>query len=281
MKTVLVTGDTGLVGSHVISALKKRATVIGLSRRHKESQDYETINFDLAKDGPLHISNVDAIFHLAADTACDDAKSAFATNVRGTQKMLELAKTNHVESFVYASTGGIYGFGKKPFKESDKPKPSNTYTKTKYSAELLCKHYSRHMPVVVLRYFYPYGPTERNRLINRLVNKIRHGDTIELNTAGAPVINPIAVHDAAMATIKSAKPLSNYNVFNIGGMEKVSILQLVRIIERQMGKEAILKYNNLKIGNMVGDITKAEKAIKFKPRIPLQRGIKEIIEKQN
>lgn len=279
MKTVLVTGDNGLVGSHVTSALKKKMRVIGLSRRHEKSMDYETVDFDLASAAEPPISGVDIVIHLAADTECKDEKSAFATNVAGTEKMLELAKRNNVESFVYASTGGVYGFGKKAFKETAKPKHHNIYSKTKYSAELLCKQYSRYFPVVILRYFFPYGYTDKNRLINRLVNKIRDSDVVEINTGGRPVINPIAVRDAAQATIKSIKPLSDYNIFNIGGSEKVSILEIVNLIEKELNTKAKITYNNNKAGNLLGDITKAAKLLKFEPKISLKQGIKDLAKK--
>lgn len=276
MKTILVTGDSGLIGSNLMPELKKKMKVIGLGRKH-ERKNYKTINLDLAKDDLPSIPEIDAVIHLAADIECKNQINAFATNVLGTKKLLEFSKMNDVKSFIYASTGAVYGFGNKPFKETDKLKPHNFYSKTKYDAELLCTQYSQYFPVTILRYFFPYGCTDKDRLINRLVNKVRNNEPVELNIKGRPVINPMAVKDAARATVKAIRPISQCNTFNIGGKEAVSILQIVRIIEDQLGKRAIIKYNDKQVGNMVGDITRAEKILNFKPRITLKRGIKEII----
>ena len=132
----------------------------------------------------------------------------------------------------------------------------------------------------MLRYFFPYGQTDKNRLINRLINKIKNNEIVELNVDGKPIINPVTVQDAAKVTIATMKPLSEYNVFNIGGSETVSILQLMKIIEEQLGMKARITYNNHKIENMVGDITKAKELLSFKPEITLERGIEDILKEQ-
>ena len=271
---VLVTGDSGYIGRQLASSLKKKGfEVVGLDMRH-DKPGYETIDFNLTKPGFPRVSNISAIFHLAADTECSDAERAFNINVKGTEKMLDLAKKNNAV-FIYASTGGVYGFGSRPFKETDKTKPDNAYTKTKVQAEEMCKKYSYHFPVTILRYFFPYGAGDDRRLVNRLVKKITTGETVELNIEGRPVINPVAMQDAIDVTIKSMC-LQGFNILNIGGKENTSILELVRLIEKETKHKAKIIYNGKKIGDLVGDIAKAKKILGYEPKISLKNGIKEL-----
>lgn len=273
----LVTGDNGYIGRHLAAALRKNGfKVVGLDLRH-DAADYETIDFDLTKPGLPKISDIDAIFHLAADTECKNDDTAFNINVKGTEKMLGLAKKNR-SVFIYTSTGGVYGFGKKPFKESDEPKPENVYAKTKIQAEGLCRKYSVHFPVCILRYFFPYGPGSDIRLVNRLVKKIQTGDTIEINIDGKPIINPVAMQDAINATVKSIG-LEGFNIINIGGREQASVLDIINMIEGELGQKAKISCNNKNVGNLVGDISKASEILEFKPKISLKHGIIDLISK--
>lgn len=273
---VLVTGDSGYIGKQLAASLMKKGfEVVGLDLRHA-SAGYQAVDFDLTKPGIPNISGLSAIFHLAADTECPDEEHAFRINVKGTEKMLDLAKRNKA-TFVYVSTGGVYGFKDTPARETDKPKPDSTYTKTKYQAETLCKKYSKDFPVVILRYFFPYSASDDNRrLMNRLIHKIKNGETVELNEGGKPVINPIAMQDAIDATIKAIS-CQSFDIFNIGGNEKVSILDIVRIIEKGLGIPAKMTYNGKSVSNMIGDISKAKTKLKFSPKTGIKEGIREII----
>lgn len=270
---ILVTGDNGFIGSHLANTLKKDGhEVIGLDLKHGQ-KDYQTVDFDITK--PMtHLSNADVIFHLAADVECKNKRQGYKINVEGTKNILEIAKNLSVKSFIYISTGGVYGFGDKPFKETDKVAPHNFYSMTKYKAELLSKAYSKYFPVVVIRYFFPYSSDGNTRLINRLVNQIRNSEMIELNASGKPIINPIYIDDAIEATIKLMKPQKNFNIFNIGGAENTGILDIIRIIEKELGIKANIRFNKKKIGNMIGDVTKAKKLLKFKPKTGIKQGIK-------
>lgn len=272
---VLVTGDSGHIGRQLVSSLKKRGfEVVGLDLKH-DTTDYETVDFDLTKPGLPRVPDIGAIFHLAADTEGTDSDRCFKINVKGTEKMLDLARKNKA-IFVYASTGGIYGFNDKPFKETDKANPDGVYAKTKTQAEELCKKYSTYFPVIILRYFFPYGTGDDRRLVNRLIKKIQISETVELNACGKPIINPIAMSDAMEATIRSMS-LQGFNILNVGGKDNVSILNIVKLIEKELGKKAKIIYNDKKVSNLVGDITKTKKILGFEPRTDIKTGIRELV----
>jgi len=280
MKKVLITGDNGFVGSHLANALQKGKgfEVVGLSIKHKPNLSYKTIDFDLAQPRFPPISDIDIVLHLAADVECQNKEAAYKVNVGGTKKLLELSKKNEIKSFVYASTGSVYGFREAAFKETDPPSPQGTYAKTKYQAELLCKQYSKYFPVTILRYFYPYGKLyDDRRLINRLISNVKSAKLIELNINAKPVINPINISDAVDITVKAAEPVSQFEIFNIAGKERVSILQLIKIIEKQLKIKAKIKYNNKEVGNIIGETTKTEKIFRFEPRVSLEEGISELV----
>ena len=273
---VLVTGDNGYIGRKLaISLAKKGFEVTGLDIRHDHA-DYETVDFDLTGPNMPNITGLSAIFHLAADTECKDEERAFRINVKGTEKMLDLAKRNK-STFIYVSTGGIYGFREAASKESDKPNPENYYAKTKQQAEELCRKYSKDFPVVILRYFFPYSASDDNRrLMNRLIFKIKNDEPVELNEGGKPTINPIAMKDAIDATIK-AMNCTGFDIFNISGPDSITILDIVRMIEKELGTKAKISYNGKSVGNMIGDMTKAKSKLKFSPKTGIKEGIREII----
>lgn len=286
MKRILITGVEGFIGQNLANKLKKKFEVIGLDLK-ADKKDYEIIVHNLASAKSIEINKkIDVIVHLAALTNpafCEQNKNiAQRINVKGTKKLLNFAKQRGVRKFVFASSGGVYGFKNRMLSEKSKTKPFNVYTRTKCEAEKLAKQYSKYFQVIILRYFFPYGPfSNKDQLINRLINNIKQGKAVTLNKNGAPKINPIHINDLVKATILACKTNRKFEIINIAGKEILSIKEIAQIIGEQLRKNPKFSLTNKKIENMMGDTRKAQRVLGFTPRIRFRKGIKRILLKED
>ena len=183
-----------------------------------------------------------------------------------------------IDSFIYASTGGVYGYSKDKLTEDSPVSPNDFHDITKYNSEMLVNYYSQYFSTTILRYFFPYGPGQTNRLIPSLINKIKAGEPITIYNDGRnPKINPIYISDAVELTKRSIL-LSGENTVNIAGTEVISILELSKLIGLLIGKNVKFKYAvEKRITDMIGDITKSLSLLGYTPTISLEKGLKRTI----
>jgi len=272
---VLITGISSSLGILIARRLSKNHEIIGISTR--TLKEFKTIKFDLGSDKSLMIEPVDVCIHLAFITdanKCENDPYAYKVNILGTKNVLNYCKRNKVKKFILGSTGGVYGFSKKLLKENMEAHPYNAYASMKYQAEQMAKKYSSYFDVVVLRYFFPYGPeTKEDSLINNLINNVRKGKKIILHKDGKPAINPIFVEELVEATsLFCLKKFKGFNIFNIAGPEKASIKEIILMISSIIGKGPVFEPSGKVFGDMVGDINKLQDY--HKPKIGLRQGLK-------
>jgi nucleoside-diphosphate-sugar epimerase len=220
---ILVTGAAGFIGRHLVTHLAARHEVIALTRSEvhaASNKQWATVAMDLA--GPLETrrlpTRIDAIISLAQAnvTFPESADSLFAVNTAAVQHLLDYAKRAEIRRFVLASTGDVYGTRSGMCRESDDVFPKSFYAVTKYAAELLTAPYSDYFQSCVLRLFQPYGPGQSGRLLQRLAECIRHGQSIRLNQEGRPLLSPIYITDVTTA-FETASQCDYSGVLNVAG----------------------------------------------------------------
>lgn len=277
---ILITGINSKLGTLIARKLSENHEVIGLDLR--SSGEFKTIKFDLGSNKALDIDTVDVCLHFAFITDpkyCEEKKEkAYNVNVLGTKKILDCCKNKKIKKFILISTGGVYGFNDKVLKEDMELQPSDAYSSMKYEAEQLAEGYSNYFDVVILRYFFPYGPeTKQETLINRLINNIKSGKKIILHNNGKPVINPIFITDLVEATcLFCVDKFNGFNIFNVAGPENAPIKKIALIIGSILDKEAVFEPNNKVSKDMVASIDKL--SMYYKPRIELRQGLKMTID---
>lgn len=269
VKSVLLTGVSGLVGSHLYSRLVKNYNLTVLSRLPSTLSGATSFQVDLSSEWTMEQlpENVDIIIHLAQSRNYkhfpESARDIFNVNTRSTLKLLDYARSSGVKTFIYTSTGGIYKSQTNLIDERSEINPLDDlgfYFASKLSSEILAMNYTKYFDVQILRPFFIYGPGgNSNSLVWKLRQKIVDDEAIELHGENGISINPIYVDDFCGALLKLIDT-SKSRVLNIAGKEVVSIRELSLKIGRIIGMDPKFKHLEHK-KSLVADISKLESTI--------------------
>ena len=298
----LVTGCAGFIGSHLVDKLLELDyKVIGIDcltdyypRAVKEDniaivlehKDFEFIDKDI-----LEISKfpgVDYVFHLAAQAGVRASwGSSFEiytrNNIEATQKLLESYKDRKIKKFVFASSSSVYGDAELPMKENSLLKPVSPYGVTKLAGENLCYLYWKNynLPTVSLRFFTVYGPRQRpDMAIHKFVKAMLNNEEIIVYGDGEQTRDFTYVDDVVEANILTANREIEGEVFNMGGCSRISVNELIGIMERAIGRRAKVKYTEKQKGDVRdtwADVSKAEKVLGWMPKTKIEEGLEKYI----
>ena len=221
MKSILVTGSAGFIGSNLVLRLlegKEPVKIVGLdnmnnyydpslkeyrlsvikgkAKEHPEHK-YEFVKGDLADkalvDSLFAEYKFDIVVNLAAQAgvrySIENPDAYIQSNIIGFYNILEACRHNPVEHLVYASSSSVYGGNKKvPFAVEDRvDNPVSLYAATKKSNELFAHCYSKlyNIPSTGLRFFTVYGPAGRPDMAYfGFTNKLLRGETIQIYNYG-------------------------------------------------------------------------------------------------
>jgi UDP-glucose 4-epimerase len=277
---VLVTGANGFIGSAFVRAASGSHEVFALARTPgPKLSGVEWVMHDLVE--PLALARlperIDAVVHLAQSRRYrdfpDGAYDVFDVNTRSTLELLEYARRAGARSFVFTSSGGVYGYSYEHFAETDPVSPLNFYFTSKYSAEMLIANYQRFFNTVVLRLFFVYGPGQDRMLIPTLIDRIASGDAVTVEGDPGLRINPIYIDDA-VRVFEPALQFSGAGVFNVAGDEAVTITDLVEVVGEVMEREPLIEHaEGDSSGDLLGDNGQMREVLGVVPEVPLREGL--------
>lgn len=271
-RSVLVTGATGLIGRAVVQRLIQQGdNVIAIVRPQSSAQlpkGVARIEIDLAQASATSLARIghfQAVIHLAQAPGWHDfpkhAGQVAALNVAAAAHLAEAAVEAGADTFIMASSGGIYGPSDHPISETAPIRPAaelGFYLATKAAAEQLLRYFEQRVRIHVLRPFFVYGAGQAEAfLMPRLIRSIREGLPIRLEGETGPRLNPIYVDDAASA-FTAALDLHQPTIANIAGPEIVSIRDAAELLATILGKPAIYSIVDGNPGNFVADTTRME-----------------------
>ena len=307
MTTSLVTGGHGFVGGWLAKALVERGDrVISFDRRGRDDRpsalgmlgvedDVAQVQADLTDleqvGKALADFDVDAVFHLAAETIVGDVAASpvrgFESNVRGTWTVLEASRRHGVERVVVASSDKAYGaHDDLPYREDFALRPAAPYEASKAAADLIARSYAHSygVPAAVTRFANIYGGGDLNfsRLIPEAVSAAVAGRPPVLRSDGSPERDFLYVEDAAAAYLAIADALDRPEVrgeaFNCGGGRPYAVREVVELIARLSGTGVEPEIRGT--GNPSGEIdrqyvdpTKLRDLIGFEPATDLEAGL--------
>jgi nucleoside-diphosphate-sugar epimerase len=299
----LVTGAAGFIGSHLAAALLDRgAAVVGVDcftdyypraikeRNLEENRLREGFRFAETAiqhaDLPALLDGVTHVFHLAAQAGVRkswgrDFQTYTVNNVDATQLLLEACVGRPIERFVHASSSSVYGDRAPiPMREDALPQPVSPYGVTKMAAEQLgyLYHVNHAVPVVAMRYFTVYGPRQRpDMAFNRFIRAALADEPITLYGDGEQTRDFTFVSDAVAATVAAGERGVNGRSYNIGGGSRVSMNEVIRIIERVAGHAIKITRTDAQKGDMrdtYADTSLARQDLGFVPHVGLEEGIR-------
>jgi len=287
---VLVTGATGLIGHHLLPKLAPVGEVWATSRRLPASSrdDVRWILHDFARGTPPVglPRRIDSVIHLAQATDYRDfpngASQIYDVSAHATQQLLDWAYRVGARRFIFASTGGLYAPSSEALTETSPlaiaEDPLAFYLSAKRIGEMLAERYARVMTIVILRFFFVYGPGQRpNMLFPRLIASIQAGKPILLQGREGTRMNPIYVEDAARAIVPCLE-LTESATINIAGPEVVSMSAISGHIGEALGRRPAFTGDPAAApSNLIGDIERMRARLGA-PLIPPREGIRRMVE---
>jgi UDP-glucose 4-epimerase len=275
---ILVTGATGFIASHLIPALADdghHVIALGHDVSRIPTSATAVLELDLAKPVDLaRLPSVDAIVHLAQANVPfpDGAGPLFAVNTASTERLLEHALRCGAACFVYASSASVYGFGERPWRETDEPRARDFYSATKLASEHLLNSYSDRYSTISLRLVTPYGPGQTNRLIPRLIDRVGR-EPIVLNEGGRPRLNPVFVDDV-VNVVRALLVGDTTGALNVAGEKAVTIRELSEAVGRLTGVEPEFAESDATVGgDLVADTSRMREVLAGQSLVSLEDGL--------
>jgi len=292
----LVIGGNGFIGSHLVDELLKQGwevVVLDFQERRYGPMppSVHFIRGDLNQTYLVReaLTGVEIVFHLAwatiHETSNQDPAADITANLIPSIHLFEACRLMGVRRMVFTSSGGtVYGPAKTlPIAETHPQNPINGYGITKLAAEkyLHMFHHLHGLDYAILRPSVPYGPLQnplgRQGAVAVFLYRIAHNLPITLWGDGSVTRDYFYISDLVRALITTAThPLGEERIFNIGGPEELSLLQLVKHIEDTIEKKAKLEYlpaRNFDASRIVLDTSLMKKTFHWQPEVEIQEGL--------
>lgn len=236
--------------------------------------------------------NINSIIHLAANTgvapSVKDPRVDLESNVFGTFNMLESARLNEVEYFVFASSGAPLGFVEPPLHEELAPHPVSPYGASKLSGEGYCSSYYHtfNINTVALRFGNVYGPGSKNKssVVAKFIKQALQGDICELYGDGNQTRDFIYINDLLEAVIKASDFEKGGEIFQIATGNELTLNELAQelktIFEEETSIEMKLKNVGTRLGDVkrnYSDVTKAREILGWDAKVSLHDGLRETV----
>jgi UDP-glucuronate 4-epimerase len=302
----LVTGGAGFIGSHVCERLLdlghavwslddlndfydpaiKRRTLTEIQQRDKPftSVEGDLLNAPLLRELFTSV-RFDQVIHLAARAgvrpSLQDPALYQRVNVEGTVHLLEAAREHNMKKITIASSSSVYGVNAKvPFSEDDPIfSPISPYAASKLACEALghVYHHVYGMDVVMLRFFTVYGPRQRPDLaIHKFSRLIHFGKPIPVFGDGSTARDYTYVSDIVNGVIAVTKKEFGYQIFNLGESQTVRLSHLIDLLEKALGKKAIIDRQPAQAGDVpitFANVGKARSLLGYTPSVKIEQGI--------
>jgi UDP-glucuronate 4-epimerase len=161
--------------------------------------------------------------------------------------------------------------------------PISPYAATKRAGELLCATYHRlyGLEVSCLRFFTVYGPRQRPDLaIHRFTRLIEAGQAIPVFGDGTTQRDYTYVDDILDGILRALSAGTGYRIYNLGESRTVSLNELIRLIEENLGRKARIERHPLQPGDVprtCADISRARSELGYNPSVPMEEGIRRFV----
>lgn len=308
MSSLLVTGGLGFIGSCFALYMLARypacrivnldaMTYAGRKENAAEAESsgrYTLVHGDIRNRETVDRAmgeGIDAVVHFAAESHVDRSIASpfefISTNVLGTHCLLDAANRHGIKRFIQVSTDEVYGsLGAEGFFTEESPvAPNSPYSASKASADLLARAYHRTfgLPVIITRCSNNYGPRQHpEKLIPLTILRALRDDPIPIYGGGLNVRDWLYVEDYCSAIDAALRRGVSGEVYNIGGHNEKTNLDIARIILAELGKpDSLIRFVPDRPGHdfrYAIEPAKAGRELGWKPKRPFAQGIRETID---
>ena len=306
MKTYLVTGGAGFIGSHLVTALVERGDAVrvldNLSTGRKSNLDHvrsqiEFTEGDLTNPGDVAraVDGVEVVFHQAALASVPrSVAQPLDTNaacVTGTVNVLEAARTHGVRRVVYAGSSSVYGdrTAAAAKHETDLPAPVSPYAAAKAAGELYCQAFTATygLETVSVRYFNVFGPrqdpnSEYAAVIPKFVTRMLAGERPIVFGDGRQSRDFTFVANVVEGNLLAAEATAAAGLtINVACGEQLTLLELIAAINRVLGTELEPVFEPPRAGDVrdsLADISLARRVLGYEPVVDFEEGLRQSID---
>lgn len=304
---LLITGGAGFIGSNLLYYLAGKYPEYYLINFDKLTyagnlenleglaslRRYQFVKGDITDRETVEAlfrKGIDGIIHLAAESHVDrsiDQPDVFIkTNVLGTQILLNMARKYNVARYLQVSTDEVYGsLGAAGYFTEETPlAPNSPYSASKAGADLLVRaaYHTFGLPVMITRCSNNYGPYQfPEKLIPLMITNALEDKELPVYGDGLNIRDWLHVHDHCRGidlVFHYGKP---GEVYNIGGNNEHSNIEIVKIILKELGKpETLIKYIQDRPGHdrrYAIDAGKIKNSLGWVPEIAFEDGIRNTI----
>jgi UDP-glucuronate 4-epimerase len=294
------------------SGIAKEDVKWHVEAKSSKFSNYRFIRMNVENKGELMSlcsrEKFDIIVHLAAQAGVRYSilnPDAYAqSNLVSFLNILEVSRHNPVKHLVYASSSSVYGLNASmPFSVDDNvDHPVSLYAASKKANELMAHTYSHlyKIPTTGLRFFTVYGPWGRPDMAyfsfteamydQKEIQVFNHGkmkrdftyidDIVDgiINIMNKPA-EPDTTWDPL--TPNPSRSTAPYRIYNIGNNQPVELLEFIKEIEKNVGKEAVLSFKEMQPGDVTATWANVDDLIKehnYKPSTTIQEGLAKFVE---
>lgn len=304
--SLLVTGGAGFIGSCFIEHMLQNHPdykVINLDkltyaanldnlRSVEGNPNYTFVQGDIYDSALVAdlMEQVDGCINFAAESHVDNSIKNphifIETNVMGTHNLLHWAREHKVERFLQVSTDEVYGSlgATGYFTESSPIQPSSPYSASKASADLLVEAYNKTfgLPTLITRCSNNYGPHQHiEKLIPLIITRAAKGQPLPIYGDGQNIRDWLYVYDHCAAIDEVFHQGEIGNVYNIGGNNEKTNLQIVKTILQILEKdESLITFVEDRLGHdrrYAIDPTKIRTQLGWEPKVSFEEGIRQTI----
>lgn len=305
MKTHLVTGGAGFIGSHIATALVNRGDKVRIlddfsggfhhNLEHLKDQiEIITACSSCPEKLAAAVEGVDTIFHKASiasvPASLRDPLKSHAACLTSTVNVLNEAHKAGVRRVVLAASSAAYG--DQPFvskRETDTLDPLSPYAAAKIASEYYCKAFTKSfgLETVSLRYFNVYGPrqdpnSEYSAVIPIFVSRMLSGKQPIVYGDGHQSRDFVFVEDVVQANLLAAESDKAVgHSINVACGQQSSLLDLIDAINKALGTEMEPIFEDARPGDVresLADITLARQLLVYEPKVRLTEGLQRSID---
>jgi UDP-glucose 4-epimerase len=307
MRTVLVTGGAGFIGSHIAEALvlagNKVRVLDNLCTGHLSNlkhleQQIEFVEGDITDPATVAaaVKGVDCVFHEAAlasvPRSVERPLDTNAACVTGTLTVLDESRKAGVRRLVYAASSSAYGDQPTSSKrETDLPAPISPYGAAKLAGELYCQAFAATygFEAVAIRYFNVFGPrqdphSQYSAVIPLFITAMLAGrrPTIYGDGGQSRDFTYVAnvVHGNLLAADADARLVAG-RTFNVANGRSTSLLELIKLLNQFLGTKIEPVHAPPRVGDVresLADITQARGCLAYEPQIGFEEGLRRSID---